>query len=95
MHRAVIAGRVDVSALRARIENLEQQWFAEEARIMSADIPDESELAALSAQASQDEQLLIDEFYDEDWQTPVAENRKNRNARYWKSKNVKLGLERA
>jgi len=95
LHRAAIAGRIDVSALRERVKALEQQWFAEEARIMNADVPDEGELAALSTQASRDEQLLIDEFYDEDWQTPVAESRKNRNARYWKSKNAKLGLERA
>ena len=93
LHRAVIAGKVDVSVLRERVRGLEQQWLAEEARIMSAEVPSEDELAALSATAHRDEQSLIDEFYVEDWQTPVPEKSKGRFARYWKSKNAQLGLE--
>ena len=92
LHRAVIAGKVDVAALRERIRGLEDQWFAEEARIMSADVPNVDELAALSASANRDEQLLIDEFYDENWQAPLS---KGSYGRYWKAKNERLGRERA
>jgi len=92
LHRAVIAGKVDVAALREKIRILEDQWQVAEARIMSADVPGMDELAALSASANRDEQSLIDEFYCEDWQTPLS---KNRYGRYWRAKNEKLGLERA
>ncbi len=91
VHRAVMAGMIDVSELRKKIKELESQWFAREERIMSADTPDETALAALSADASREEQLLIDGLYDENWQNLST---KNRYSRYWKQKNEKLGLER-
>jgi len=90
VHRAVIAGGVDAAALRKRIRELETKWLAEEERIMGADAPDEVELAALAADACREEQLLIDEFYDENWQAPFG---KSRFARYWKQKNEKLAQE--
>ncbi|MCL2605932.1 MAG: peptidase U34 [Coriobacteriia bacterium] len=92
LHRAVIAGKIDVAALRKRIRTLEQQWFAQEEQIMSSDNPSPDDLAALSASANRDEQSLIDEFYDKDWQMLSG---KNRYTRYWRAKNERLGLERA
>ena len=89
LHRAVIAGKVDVSALRGRIKELELKWLAQEEQIMSAESPDEDELAALAASASREEQSLIEEFSVEDWQEPCG---KNRYTRYWKQKNEKLGV---
>jgi len=88
LHRAVIAGKVDVSALRERISKLERQWFAREVEIMSAEVPDEAELAALSTDADRDEQALTEEFSDEGWQAPFG---KSRYAQYWAKKNAKLG----
>jgi len=94
LHRAVIAGKVDPVALRERMNALEQSWLAEEMRIMSADVPDADELFSLSVRASTEEQLLIDEFCVEDWQTFAGESRSNRFARYWKKKNAALGKGR-
>ena len=91
LHRAVIAGKIDVSALRLRIRELENGWLAREEQIMGADVVDETELAALTADANREEQSLIDEFYDQNWQDITD---KNRYARYWKKKNEKLGHER-
>ncbi|MCL2654699.1 MAG: peptidase U34 [Coriobacteriia bacterium] len=90
LHRAALAGKVDVSALRARIGELERQWFATEEQIMSAEIPDVTALAALSARASEEEQALIKELSDEDWQAPFGTSR---FARYWQKKNARLGQE--
>ena len=90
LHRAVIAGKVDVSALRARIKELEQQWFATEEQLMSAEVPDEAALAALSARANTEEQALIEELSVDNWQTPFGASR---YARYWQKKNEKLGRE--
>ena len=78
-------------ALRERIKELEQKWFAQEERIMSADSPNIKELNALAIDASREEDELIEEFHDENWQVPLG---RNRYARYWLQKNKKLGLER-
>ena len=88
LHRAIIAGKVVVSALRAKIRELERQWLASEEQLMSADTVNEAELDALSAQASRDEEALIEEFSDEGWQVPFGANR---HARYWLKKNEELG----
>jgi len=90
LHRTVLAGKVDVSALRARIKELEQQWFAAEKQLMSDEVPDEAALAALSAHASTEEQALIEEFSVKDWQAPFGTSR---FARYWQKKNARLGQE--
>jgi len=91
LHRAVIAGKVDVSVLRDKVKELEARWLAEEERIMSAEVPDEGELAALATQANAQEREMIDEFSVTDWQIPRYSGR---YANYWIKKNEKLGLER-
>jgi len=91
IHRAVIAGKIDASALRSRIRSLEAEWLSREAEIMSPDIPDVNELAALSMDADKQEQALIDEYYNENWRDIKI---KGRYTRYWNRKNSRLGLPR-
>jgi dipeptidase len=88
VHRAVLAGRIEASVLRARIKEAEARWFAEEDQIMRAKSPDEAALAALAADASREEQCLIDELYDENWRDFAGTGR---YSRYWRQKNEKLG----
>jgi len=87
LHRAVIAGKIDVGALRGRIRDLETEWLSREDKIMSADVPDTNELAALSADADRQEQALIDEVHDGNWRDIKI---KGRHTRYWSKKNSKL-----
>jgi len=54
---------------------------------MSADVPDVNELAALSADADRQEQVLIDEYYSENWRDIKI---KGRYTHYWGQKNSKL-----
>ena len=91
LHRAVIAGKVDVAALRKQTLRLEHEWLAEETHIMSADTPDEAALAALSARAHAEEQALIDDFSVDDWDDLQG---KGLYGRYWRAKNAKLGQAR-
>jgi len=91
LHRAVIADKVDLAALRKRVAQLEQSWLAEEARIMSADTPDKTALAALSARAHAEEQALIDDFSVGDWDDLKGGGL---YGRYWRAKNAKLGQPR-
>jgi hypothetical protein len=90
LHRAVLAGKVDVAALHERITGLEAGWQVAEKQIMSADTPDTAALAVLSVAADREEQAMVDEFSSDDWQDMPG---KSRFASYWKSKNAKLGLE--
>ncbi|MCL2765934.1 MAG: hypothetical protein FWD40_11765 [Treponema sp.] len=87
IHRAVIAGKIDVNLFRERIAQMESEWHQREEKIMSED--DYSELAALSRDAACLEQGLIDELYTEDWHDLKI---KGRFARYWKRKNKALGV---
>ena len=91
VHRAVIAGRINVSVLRSRIKALEKTWLSKEQELMSEEVPDKVKLFALSKQAAEEEQVLIDEFYTSDWQ---AAKGRRRFAGYWKGKNAKLGQGR-
>ena len=90
IHRAIIAGQVDVAALRERIAALEAEWLAREQSIMAADMPDIAQLRALSRDASNQEQILIDEFSSDAWRD-IKGSRSY--ARYWKKKNELLGKE--
>jgi len=54
---------------------------------MSADIPDVTELAALSADADKQEQALIVEYYNGNWRDIKI---KVRYTRYWRQKHSKL-----
>ena len=76
-------------ALRGRIRDLEAEWLESEQKIMSADVPDMAELAALSADAAKNEQAMIDYFYDDSWRDIKTGGR---YARFWSEKNKKLGL---
>ena len=87
LHRAVIAGQVDVAGLRAKIAALEAGWLAREQALMSADAPDMAALHALSFEAAAQERALIDEVSSDSWN---GINANNGYARYWKKKNAKL-----
>jgi hypothetical protein len=87
LHRAVIAGKLDVDKLRAGIKSLETEWLIREREIMSADSPDAAKLRALSREANDKEQALIDEFYVQGWRDIKGADR---FARYWKRKNAAL-----
>ena len=88
LHRAAIAGQVDVPALRARIAALEAEWLAREQALMAAEKPDMAALCALSREASNQEQALIDEFSTDAWRDVRGGGG---YARYWKKKNGVLG----
>ena len=87
IHRAAIAGKIDVGALRSRICGLETEWIRREAQIMGADAPDFAELASLSLDAASQEQALIDEFYVNDWKDVP---KRGRYSGYWNKKNASL-----
>jgi hypothetical protein len=88
LHRAVIVGLVDVKALRARRDALEEKWMEEEEKLFSGSAPEIERLREFAAKAAADEQAMVDEFYCEDWDDIKG---KYRFARYWKEKNAKLG----
>jgi len=87
IHRAILAGHIDAATFRARRDELEAAWIAEEARLFSSGIPNESELNAFAAKAAKQEQGLIDEFYDGNWQAMPG---KSRFSRYWNKHNEAL-----
>lgn len=87
LHRAILAGLVDLNALRARRDALEEKWIAEEERLFSV-VPETERLKQFAARAAAEEQAMVDEFYSEDWDSVKG---KNRFARYWRDKNAKLG----
>ena len=89
IHRAVIAGKINAEELRGRISELEAEWQQREEKLMSADTPDASALAELSADCDRQEQALINEFYVKDWRDVEG---KNRYARYWAKKNYDLAV---
>jgi len=87
LHRSIIAGRVDVTDLRAKIAALESSWLACEQSLMAVDTPDIAALHALSRDASAQEQSLIDEFSSDGWRDIKG---RNAYARYWRKKNAML-----
>ncbi len=90
LHRAILAGRVDIAALRRQRDALEAKWLDEEARIFASGAPDEDILLAFAARAAE-EDTLIDSFPVEGWETPQT---RGRYGSYWKAKNVALGKPR-
>jgi hypothetical protein len=88
LHRAVIAGLVDHTALRDRIAVLEERWLSREQEIMSDEVPDAASLNDLSLQASLQEQALIEEFSVPDWHNVTG---RGSFVRYWHRKNAVLG----
>jgi len=90
LHRAVIAGLIDAEALRSRIKILEAGWLERERTIMAAGMPDIAALHALSREAAEQEQALIDEFSSTpDWANLQG---KGSHARYWQRKNAALEI---
>jgi len=88
LHRAVIAGQVNVTDLRTKIAALEAEWLAREQALMSADAPDMAALCDLSRDAANQEQALIDEFSSDTWRELRG---RGGYARYWRKKNEALG----
>jgi len=88
IHRAVIAGKIDAGELRKQIKKLETEWLQKEEELMQAENPNLAKLAALSAEADKQEQAMINEYYNDNWQD-IKKN--GLYARYWKQKNAKLG----
>lgn len=88
LHRGVLAGRVDVTALRKRRDALEQAWLAEEKSLFSSGAPDPKVLADFARRAASEEAAMVDDFYTDDW-ADMQERR--RFARYWRKKNANLG----
>ncbi len=87
LHRAILAGRVDVAELRRRRDALEAKWLDEEARIFASGAPDEDILLKFAARAAAEEEALIGSFPVEGWEIPKA---RGRYGRYWKAKNAAL-----
>ncbi len=87
LHRAILAGKIDAEAFRAKRDELEAAWLEEEARLFAQDQPDINELAAFAKKASAQEQELVDAFSLDDWQ---AMSGKSRFARYWQKQNKAL-----
>ena len=87
LHRAILAGRLDADAFRAKRDALEAAWLEEEACLFAQNQPVINELAAFANKASAQEQALIDEFSADNWQTMPG---KNRFDRYWQKQNKAL-----
>ncbi len=87
IHRAVLAGQVDVVALRTRRDALEKSWLAEERQLFDSSVPDIHALDVFSRKAAMEEQDMIDEFTPlHAWQMPA----RGRFNRYWAKKNLHL-----
>lgn len=91
LHRAVLAGKVDVEALRARRDALEAAWQEEEARMFASRTPDPAELYAFAALASAEEQEMVDAFSSDKWSEMPG---RGYFGRYWRKKNSTLGAAR-
>jgi dipeptidase len=91
LHRAVIAGKAGVAALRARRDALEEKWIEEEERLFAEGAPDSAALKEFTARAAAQEQAMVDEFSRGGW----ADMPGNGGfARYWKKHNAALGKPR-
>lgn len=87
LHRAVLAGRVDVEKLRLKRDKLETMWMEEETGLFASGIPSSEQLREFAARASCQEEALINEFACDDWESIVG----NRYfVRYWRKKNKAL-----
>lgn len=87
LHRAVLAGLVDVPALRRQRDMLETEWLDEEQKLFAQGIPEPKKLKDLASRAAKQEQELIAAFLPEGWHNPKL---RGRFARYWKKKNASL-----
>ena len=81
VHRGVLSGQVDVSALRANRDALEADWLAAE-RELIAQGADSEQLRALAVRAAAEEQAMVDAF------RPRSEG--PAPTPYWRKKNAAL-----
>jgi dipeptidase len=84
VHRGVLAGQVDIFALRAKRDAMEENWLAAERELM-ADAADSEKLRALAVRAAAEESGMVEAF------KPAAIGAAP--TRYWRKKNA--ALERA
>ncbi len=91
LHRAVIAGKVDVAALRAQRDALEAQWIAEEEKLFANGAPDAAVLKEFAACAAAQEQAMVDALSREDW---ADMDGRGGYAKYWRRQNATLGQPR-
>lgn len=87
LHRAVLAGCVDVCALRKKRGALEAAWIKEEERLFANGAPDLEALKGFAARAAAEEEEMVEEFSCENWS---AMEGRSRFARYWRKENVAL-----
>ena len=81
LHRGVLAGQVDVAALREHRDRLEERWLAEEQALVAKDAGSK-ELRAFAARAAEEEQAMVDAFRPKSvGEAPTA---------YWRKKNAAL-----
>jgi hypothetical protein len=94
LHRAVLAGLVDVARLRARRDALEKSWQEEESRIFAEmdGNPDPERLYAFAARAAFEEQEMVKAFSSDRWAEIPG---RDYFARYWRKKNATLGAANA
>ena len=90
IHRAVLAGMIDVSALRSRRDALEDNWITEEQYLFSADVPQHKMLLRFAQKAAAQEQEMIDEFLPKKIWAMLAHGRFNN---YWTKKNAVFDKE--
>lgn len=87
LHRGVIAGRVDVNALREKRDALEASWIKEEARLLKKRVADAEELKTFAMRAAAEEEAMIEEFTKKDWAELTG---RKFYMRYWRKKNAAL-----
>lgn len=87
LHRAVLAGAVNVAALRGQRDALEAQWLEKERALFASGIPSPSALADLSQEAAAQERKMIAAFTPKQaWSMPA----KGRFYTYWAKKTAVL-----
>ncbi len=91
LHRAVLAGKIDVAALRARRDALEEEWLAEEARLFASGVPDAAVLHDFASRAAAQEDAFVSSFPTDGWEHPKSGGY---YGRYWRAKNASLGKPR-
>ncbi len=88
LHRAVLAGLVDVESLRTRRDELEKAWQDEEDNLFAKGIANPEELRAFSDKAHTQEEQMVDEFSSNDWARILG---RGYFANYWRKRNSTLG----
>lgn len=91
LHRAALAGLIDIPELKRRRDALEAAWLEEEAQLFASGTPDEQALREFAARASAQEEALIGSFSTDGWEIPKTGGY---YGRYWKVKNAALGKPR-